>query len=41
MIVFKYGAMPQAAAERSLRLFAEGALPALHALDPSPAAAAP
>ncbi len=40
VIVFKYGTMPYAVAERSMRLFAEGALPGLHALDPSPAAAA-
>ena len=40
VIVFKYGTMPYAVAERSLRLFAEGALPALHAFDPAPAAAA-
>ncbi|MYA19683.1 MAG: LLM class flavin-dependent oxidoreductase [Chloroflexi bacterium] len=33
VIVFKYGTMPYAVAERSLQLFAEGALPALHAFD--------
>ena len=40
VIVFKYGTMPYAVAEQSMRLFAEGALPSLHALDPSAAATA-
>ena len=40
VIVFKYGTMPYAVAEESMRLFAEGALPGLHALDPSAAATA-
>ena len=40
VIVFKYGTMPYEVAERSMRLFAEGALPGLHAFDPSPAATA-
>ena len=39
VVVFKYGTMPYEVAERSMRLFAEGALPALHALEPSAAAA--
>ena len=34
VVVFKYGTMPYAVAERSMQLFAEGALPSLHALDP-------
>ena len=41
VIVFKYGTMPYAVAERSMRLFAEGALPALHALDTPAATIAP
>jgi len=40
VIVFKYGTMPYEVAERSMRLFAEGALPVLHALDPSAATTA-
>ena len=32
VIVFKYGAMPLKVAQRSMHLFAEGALPRLHAM---------
>ncbi|HVN30244.1 MAG TPA: LLM class flavin-dependent oxidoreductase [Candidatus Binataceae bacterium] len=36
MFVFKYGAMPIASAEKSMRLFAKEVLPALQALNPAP-----
>lgn len=36
MFVFKYGAMPMAAAEKSMRLFAKEVLPALKELNPAP-----
>ena len=36
MFVFKYGAMPIASAEKSVRLFAKEVLPALQALNPAP-----
>ena len=39
MFVFKYGAMPMAAAEKSMRLFAKEVLPALKELRPEPLAA--
>ena len=35
---FRYGGMPADVAERSLRLFAKEVLPAVHAIEPSPAA---
>ena len=34
--VFRYGSMPQAMAEASLRLFAREVIPALHELQTSP-----
>lgn len=36
--VFRYGGMPVEAAERSMRLFAEQVLPAVHAMETAPAA---
>lgn len=36
MFIFKYGAMPMAMAEKSMRLFAKEVLPALQALNPKP-----
>lgn len=36
MFIFKYGSMPMAAAEKSMRLFAKEVLPALQALDTRP-----
>jgi alkanesulfonate monooxygenase SsuD/methylene tetrahydromethanopterin reductase-like flavin-dependent oxidoreductase (luciferase family) len=36
MFIFKYGAMPMAAAERSMRLFAKEVMPALKELKPAP-----
>ena len=36
MFIFKYGAMPMAAAEKSMRLFAKEVLPALKELNPKP-----
>jgi hypothetical protein len=39
MFIFKYGAMPMAAAEKSMRLFAKEVLPALQELNPTPLAA--
>jgi alkanesulfonate monooxygenase SsuD/methylene tetrahydromethanopterin reductase-like flavin-dependent oxidoreductase (luciferase family) len=36
MFIFKYGAMPMAAAEKSMRLFAKEVLPALKVLKPAP-----
>jgi alkanesulfonate monooxygenase SsuD/methylene tetrahydromethanopterin reductase-like flavin-dependent oxidoreductase (luciferase family) len=36
MFIFKYGAMPMAAAEKSMRLFAKEVMPALKALNPKP-----
>lgn len=38
MFVFKYGSMPMAATERSMRLFAQEVLPALKELNPAPLA---
>ena len=38
MFIFKYGAMPQAAAEKSMRLFAKEVMPALKELNPKPLA---
>jgi alkanesulfonate monooxygenase SsuD/methylene tetrahydromethanopterin reductase-like flavin-dependent oxidoreductase (luciferase family) len=38
MFIFKYGAMPMAMAEKSMRLFAKEVLPALKALNPKPLA---
>jgi alkanesulfonate monooxygenase SsuD/methylene tetrahydromethanopterin reductase-like flavin-dependent oxidoreductase (luciferase family) len=40
MFIFKYGAMPIAAAEKSMRLFAKEVMPALKELNPMPLAAA-
>ncbi len=34
--MFRYGSMPQQVAEKSLRLFAEEVLPALHELETEP-----
>lgn len=39
MFVFKYGSMPMAEAEKSMRLFAREVMPALKALKPEPIAA--
>lgn len=39
MFVFKYGDMPMAEAEKSMRLFAKSVMPALQALKPAPLAA--
>ncbi len=39
MFVFKYGEMPMAEAEKSMRLFAKSVMPALQALKPAPLAA--
>ena len=36
MFIFKYGSMPMAATERSMRLFAEEVMPALKGLNPEP-----
>jgi alkanesulfonate monooxygenase SsuD/methylene tetrahydromethanopterin reductase-like flavin-dependent oxidoreductase (luciferase family) len=36
MFIFKYGSMPMAASEKSMRLFAEEVLPALKELNPEP-----
>ena len=36
MFIFKYGSMPMAAAEKSMRLFAKEVMPALQALDTRP-----
>ena len=36
MFIFKYGAMPMAAAEKSIRLFAKEVMPALKELNPKP-----
>jgi hypothetical protein len=36
MFIFKYGSMPMAAAEKSLRLFAKEVMPALKELNPAP-----
>ena len=36
MFVFKYGDMPMASAEKSMRLFAKEVLPVLQKLDPAP-----
>lgn len=41
MFVFKYGSMPIAEAEKSMRLFAKEVMPALKALNPAPMAAEP
>ena len=38
MFVFKYGSMPMAATEKSMRLFAEEVMPALRELSPEPLA---
>jgi alkanesulfonate monooxygenase SsuD/methylene tetrahydromethanopterin reductase-like flavin-dependent oxidoreductase (luciferase family) len=40
MFVFKYGAMPMALAEKSMRLFAGEVMPALKELNPAPLAPA-
>jgi hypothetical protein len=39
MFIFKYGAMPTAMAEKSMRLFAKEVMPALKELHPEPLAA--
>ena len=39
MFIFKYGAMPMAVAEKSMRLFAKEVMPALKELKPEPLAA--
>lgn len=39
MFIFKYGSMPMAEAEKSMRLFADKVMPALKALNPEPIAA--
>jgi len=36
MFVFKYGSMPMAATEKSMRLFAKQVMPALKELSPQP-----
>ena len=36
MFTFKYGSMPMAAAEKSIRMFAREVLPALQELNPAP-----
>jgi hypothetical protein len=36
MFIFKYGSMPLATAEKSMRLFAKEVMPALKALSPRP-----
>jgi len=36
MFVFKYGSMPMAATEKSMRLFAKAVMPALKELNPEP-----
>jgi hypothetical protein len=36
MFIFKYGSMPMAATEKSMRLFAKEVMPALHELKPEP-----
>jgi alkanesulfonate monooxygenase SsuD/methylene tetrahydromethanopterin reductase-like flavin-dependent oxidoreductase (luciferase family) len=41
MFIFKYGAMPLAEAEKSMRLFAKEVLPAVKAFNPSPIVAVP
>jgi alkanesulfonate monooxygenase SsuD/methylene tetrahydromethanopterin reductase-like flavin-dependent oxidoreductase (luciferase family) len=41
MFVFKYGSMPMAEAEKSMRLFAKEVMPALKALNPAPLALEP
>ena len=39
MFIFKYGSMPMATAEKSMRLFAKEVMPALKELSPQPLAA--
>jgi hypothetical protein len=36
MFIFKYGSMPMAATEKSMRLFAKEVMPALRELNPAP-----
>ena len=36
MFIFKYGSMPMAATEKSMRLFAKEVMPALKQLSPEP-----